>query len=235
VRPVSDPALVRAEYADEKRFLARQSRRWAIFFGDSPEQHALLALLEVRPRRILDAGCGPGQFAESVEGKLGCEVVGIDLSERMVELTRARGAHALVADVEELPFADGEFDAVAANWMLYHLPRLDRGLAELQRVVRSGGRLVATTNGRRHLAEVWGPRASSFDDENGAEALARHFDRVERRDVAGKVVFATREALSAYLDGFSGLGRRPVRPVESFTLPLEGTLQQCVFVADGAT
>ncbi len=190
MRPVSDPALVRAEYADERRFLARRAARWGIFLGPDPREHALLALLEAKPRRVLDAGCGTGEFAESLATKLGCEVVGVDVSERMVELTRARGVEALVADVHDLPFDDGEFDAAAANWMLYHLEDPDRGLAELQRVIRPGGRLVAATNGRDHLSEVWGPGSSGFDDESGEAALRRHFARVERRDVPGAVVFA---------------------------------------------
>jgi SAM-dependent methyltransferase len=234
VRGVTDPALVRAEYADERRFLARQARRWGIFTGDLPDQVALRALLEIRPRRILDAGCGPGRFAESAAEKLGCEVMGVDLSERMVQLTRERGIEAQVADVEELPFTDSEFDAVVASFMLYHLSDLDRGLDELERVIRPGGRLVATTNGRDHLAEIWGRRPSAFDDENGEEALQRHFGHVERRDLHGTVVFATREALAGYVEGFSQLGRRPSRPVESFPLPLEGTIRQCVFVAENA-
>jgi SAM-dependent methyltransferase len=234
VKPVSDPALVRAEYADEQRYLARQSRNTGIFFGDLPEQHALFALLEVRPRRVLDAGCGSGQFAESVANKLGCDVVGIDLSERMVELSCARGVEAQVGDVQRLPFGEREFDAASANWMLYHLPDLDRGLAELRRVIRPGGRLVATTNGRGHLAEIWGPRDSPFDDESGEGALACHFDRVDRRDVSGRVVFATRDGLATYVGGFSGFGREPLHPVEDFPLPLEATLDQCVFIADKA-
>lgn len=130
MRPISDPSLIRAEYASEQRFLARQARRWGIF-----------------------------------------------------------------------------------------LP---------------GGRLVAITNGRDHLAEVWGPRSSGFDDESGEEALRRYFTRVERRDVSGKVIFATREGLTAYIGGFSGFGRQPVRAVEDFSLPLQGTLRNCVFVADKA-
>lgn len=232
MRPVSDPSLVRAEYASEQRFLARQAARWGIFLGPSPLEHAILALLEATPRRVLDAGTG--EFAESVARKLGCDVVGIDLPERMVELTRARGREALVADVHELPFADGEFDAAAANWMLYHLPDLDRGLAELQRVIRPGGRLAAVTNGRDHLSEVWGLRSSGFDDENGEAALRRHFTRVERRDVHGTVVFATRDGLAGYIGGFSGFGRQPLRAVEDFTLPLECSYRICVFVADKA-
>jgi SAM-dependent methyltransferase len=211
--------------------MARRANRRGIFLGPDPREHALRALLEGRPRRVLDAGCGTGDFAESVATKLGCDVVGIDLSERMVELTRARGIEALVGDVQELPYAEGEFEAVAANWMLYHLPDLDRGLAELHRVLRPGGRLVAITNGRDHLAEVWGDRGSAFDDYCGAAALRRHFQRVDQHDISGLVIFATREGLAEYVGGFSCFVRKPVRPIEAFSLPLEASTRNCVFVA----
>jgi SAM-dependent methyltransferase len=234
VSGAADPALVRAEYATEERFMARRADRRGIFLGPDPREHALLALLEVRPSRVLDAGCGTGDFTESVAAKLGCDVVGIDLSQRMVELTRARGLEALVGDARELPFADSEFDAIAANWMLYHLPDLDAGLAELQRVLRPGGRLVAITNGRDHLAEVWGQRSSAFDDHCGAAALERHFHRVAQHDISGRIVFATREGLAEYVGGFSCLRRNPVRPLETFSLPLEASTRHSVFVADKA-
>jgi SAM-dependent methyltransferase len=234
VKPISDPSLVRAEYADERRFLARSTARWAVFLGASPLEHALQALLESRRGRVLDVGCGTGEFVVSVETKLGCEVVGVDLSERMVELTTERGVHAVVGDVQALPFADGEFDAISANWMLYHLPDLDRGLAEIVRVLRPGGRLVAVTNARDHLVELWGVRESPFDDETGEQALERHFARVERRDVRGTAVFATQSGLAAYVGGFAGFGREPVRPLDELALPLECTTRNCVFVAEKA-
>jgi SAM-dependent methyltransferase len=52
--------------------------------------------------------------------KLDAKVVAIDQSERMVELTQARGVEAHVGDVQELGFAEGEFDCAVAAWMLFH-------------------------------------------------------------------------------------------------------------------
>ena len=81
----------------------------------------------------------------------------------MVELTRARGVHAVVGDAQALPFSDAQFDAVLAASMLYHLPDLDAGLAELRRVLRPGGRLVAVTNAPDHLAEIWQLTGETFE------------------------------------------------------------------------
>src|SRR6266581_1282352 len=92
---------------------------------------------------------------DRLRNELGVTVIGVDQSERMVELQRSKGIDARVGDVQKLPFADGEFDVALAAWMLYHVPDLDRGLAELARVLRPGGRLVAVTNAEDHLRELW--------------------------------------------------------------------------------
>ena len=135
------------------------------------------AVAEVRPERVLEVGCGWGELAEWIARETGATVVAVDLSPRMVELARERGVDARVADVQQLPFADGEFDCVVAAWMLYHVPDLDRAFAELARVLRPGGRLVAATNSRFHLLELRelvgsGPSNLSFSRESG-DAAAR--------------------------------------------------------------
>ncbi|MBT8403459.1 MAG: class I SAM-dependent methyltransferase [Gemmatimonadetes bacterium] len=77
------------------------------------------------------------------------QVVGIDISPAVVEVVRQRHPHlqAEVADVRELPFADGSFSAVVSNSTLDHFDRTDdieRALGELHRVLAPGGRLLVT-------------------------------------------------------------------------------------------
>jgi SAM-dependent methyltransferase len=155
----------------------------------------------------------------------------------MVELARARGVDARVADVQELPFEDGEFDVAVAAWMLYHVPDLDRGLAELARVLVAGGRLVAVTNGERNLRELWetlGPNAERehpFSCEDGAEALERHFARVERREAIGHVTIPTRVVAHQYVAAsFARSNLADRLPEEGW--PLRATRTSCIFVAD---
>ena len=229
---LSDPEVVRAEYADESAFVQRVTYRWAVYEGPDPREHALLALLEAHVGRLLDAGCGTGEFAERAARVLGCEFFGVDQSERMAELTRARGIDARVADVRALPFGDGTFDAVAATWMLYHLPDLDEGLRELARVLRPGGRLVALQNDESHLVALWGRDESGFQ-QACEEALRRYFVRVERRDVRGAATFATREALRGYLEGFTRLHGRDERVrADAFEFPFRATCHSVVLVAE---
>jgi SAM-dependent methyltransferase len=233
---LDDPELVRAEYGDETRFEQRAAA-WRNVTGPDARQVALDAVAEVGPRRVLEVGCGPGWASEWIARELGAGVVAIDQSERMVELTRARGLDARVGDVQALPFEDGSFDAALAAWMLYHVPDLDLGLSELARVLRPGGRLVAVTNGPAELPELWelvGPRTTplSFHSENGAELLGRQFSRVEAREAVGTVTFHDHAAAQRYVDASisTGLGR-PVRPFEG---PLVCSRRSTIFVAEKA-
>ena len=182
-----DARLVASQYTTEEPLEARRSIYSAVEGPDAREV-AFSAIAEASPRRVLEVGGGPGELSERIGRELGAEVVMVDSSPRMVELARARGVDARVGDVQELPFADGEFDCAVAAWMLYHVPDLDRGLSELKRVLRPRGRLVAVTNGREHMEELrrlagewaWQRR---FRREEAVELLERHFSRVERRDV----------------------------------------------------
>ncbi|NUR77615.1 MAG: class I SAM-dependent methyltransferase [Thermoleophilia bacterium] len=201
---LDDPALVADEYADD----ARLRRRAVAFTGKATEHDARVPLVEAvvaaRPARVLEVGCGWGELAEWVGRETGAEVVALDLSPRMVELARERGVDARLADLQALPFAAAVFDVAIAAWVLYHVPDLDRGLAELARVLRPGGRLVAATNSRFHLLELRelvgsGRSTLKFNRENGAELLTRHFARVQRKDLDGRLEFANRAEVEEYV------------------------------------
>jgi len=99
----------------------------------------------------LDVCCGTGDLALELARRVGPEgtVVGCDFAERMLDAARAKAAWRGVAGVRfewadalELPYGDGSFDAATAGFGARNLADLDRGLSELRRVVRPGGRLV---------------------------------------------------------------------------------------------
>jgi SAM-dependent methyltransferase len=203
---LNDPTVVQAEYASEQGL---EGRRAAYRFATGPNapQMAFDAVAGISPRRVLEVGCGPGELAARFREELGADVVAIDISPRMVELARGRGVDARVGDVVELPFAAGEFDCAVAAWMLYHVPDVDRALAELARVLRPRGRLVAVTNAPDHLRELREllglPRnraAYPFSGANGERLLRRHFARVEVRDGAGTIRFPNRDEVVAYVE-----------------------------------
>jgi len=139
--------------------------------------------------------------------------------------------------VQHLPFPDGSFDLVVANWMLYHLPDLHRGLDELHRVLRPGGHLIAVTMAARMMPELWDqvPDDGStpeltFSTENGAEVLACHFASVERRDLVGMATFPDHASAVAYME--STLTRSHLAAqLPYFEGPLQVSTHNVVFIA----
>lgn len=111
------------------------------------ERPATLSLLgEVRGKRVLDAGCGPGIYAEILAGR-GAEVVGFDASEKMVGLAveRLRGkAVFFAANLEEAwdRLDDASFDLALSALAMDHVRDWHAPLSEFHRVLRPGGRLV---------------------------------------------------------------------------------------------
>jgi SAM-dependent methyltransferase len=237
-RRLDDPAHVRDQYATERNLAARKS---AFATSEGPDAREVLfeAVAEARPRRVLEVGGGEGELAERILHELGAEVVAVDQSGRMVEIQRAKGIDAHVGDAVALPFADGEFDVAVAAWMLYHVPDLERAVAELARVLRPGGRLVAVTNSARHLRELTDlvglPRLMSrarFRSDNGSEILRPQFARVERRDAYGWVSFDD-AAMRSYAASSDYLA--PLLELAPLERPVRARREPTVFVAEKAS
>ena len=128
------------------------------------------AMTGLRPGdRALDVATGTGDLAVALQERVGPEgeVVGCDFSERMLELARAKAPDVRfeTANALDLPYDDGEFDAAAVGFGARNFADLPRGLAEMARVVRPGGRVVVleiTTPRRPPLSwffRVWFDRA----------------------------------------------------------------------------
>lgn len=181
----------------------------------------VLAQLALQPgESVLECGCGPGWLWRSSEAvPEGGRLMITDLSSGMVaEALQAisdQGSTAATADIQTLPFRDHSFDVVVANHMLYHVPDIDRAVAEVARVLRPGGRLVAATNGRGHMQELFelgtavfpnvplsvgaAMRSLPFALENGARYLAPWFESVELRPYPSHLAVHEAEPLVAYL------------------------------------
>jgi len=111
---------------------------------------AIAELKSLKPKRILDVATGTGDFA--IEAlKLNPEkVIGVDISEGMLNVGRKKmkvkayddRIELKYGDSEKLPFEDGSFDAVIVAFGVRNFENLENGLKEMFRVVRSGGKIV---------------------------------------------------------------------------------------------
>ncbi|GAA1751974.1 class I SAM-dependent methyltransferase [Aeromicrobium alkaliterrae] len=112
----------------------------------APEDRALIeAWRGATPGRLLDAGCGPGQWTDLLAAG-GRDAVGLDLSAAFLASARARfpSGRYVRADLRALPLADASCDGVLAWYSLIHLPPelVPEALAEIARVLRPGGSVL---------------------------------------------------------------------------------------------
>ena len=125
-----------------------QDRRW---------KRRLVQLAAVRPGvRVLDLATGTGDIAFELAA-YGADVIGLDITERMIELARAKiarafqasdrynvgSAHFLVADMLALPFPSAAFDVVTTGYGLRNVPQLTPAIDEIKRVLKPGGQLLS--------------------------------------------------------------------------------------------
>ncbi len=94
---------------------------------------------------VLDLASGTGDFSLlAARHYPESQTIAVDLTERMLQLARARGLHSAVcADAAALPFADESFDCVFVGYGLRNFPNLKQALREVRRVTRPGGMLVS--------------------------------------------------------------------------------------------
>jgi arsenite methyltransferase len=135
------------------KFDDRESRRVEAIYltPDVVAQRArvLDALALGRSERVVDLGCGPGLLALEMAHRVGMqgEVQGIDASPSMIALAARRcygksWVQLARGDVSRLPYPDAHFDAAVCTQVYEYVADIDRALAELNRVLRPGGRAV---------------------------------------------------------------------------------------------
>ena len=102
-------------------------------------------------KSILDVGSGAGQIAGHLLefADRDAQITCTDLSTQMLRRARTRlksdRPAFVTADVTALPFADGSFDGITCGYVLEHVPEPEKGLMELSRVLRKGGRMLLLT------------------------------------------------------------------------------------------
>jgi SAM-dependent methyltransferase len=231
-QPGQDPTILRQQaYADDSQLDIRY-RTHQLYTVDPVDfgRWTLERLPWRGDERVLDAGCGPGDLLRQMARRGGWSaLVGFDFSAGMAAQAASAAVglpvHFFVADAQSVPFPDSSFDVVMARHMLYHVPDIDRALAEAARVLRPGGHFLATTNSANSMAEYQAMRdraaarfpalaspqrpTAPFSLEEGPAFLEPHFDRVETHALPGTLRFPTARPFVDYFASARALVMRP--------------------------
>ncbi len=173
--------------------------------------------------KILELGCGTGDLWTNRMDQLnpGISLILSDYSEGMVEVVRNKFSHNPWVsfeqiNIEAIPYEEESFDMIIANMMLYHVPDLQKGLKEVQRVLKKGGSFYCATFGESgiqgYLTRTLGRYGinidinGSFTLQNGADILGKHFIDVNRRDYIDALEVTETEDLLDYLYSMASIG-----------------------------
>ncbi|MCR4789124.1 MAG: class I SAM-dependent methyltransferase [Lachnospiraceae bacterium] len=146
---------------------------------------------------VLELGCGTGEmWLEKGDIIKRCKkLILSDLSEGMLQTAKENlknhvGIEYRIADIQNIPFSDKEFDVVIANMMLYHVPDLSRGLKEVHRILKDDGTFFCATYGENGMMEhiellfddfpISSAYNYNFTMQNGKSILKKFFTEVEK-------------------------------------------------------
>jgi ubiquinone/menaquinone biosynthesis C-methylase UbiE len=152
--------------------------------NDADGYHALIDDLEIQicerygqGKDVLEVGCGTGLILERIR-RFAKSAKGIDLSPGMLALAKERGLDVCEGSATKLPFADESFDLTCSFKVLAHVPDIGKALAEMARVTRKGGVVLAELYNPlsfRALAKVLGP-AGKISETTRESAVYTRFD-----------------------------------------------------------
>ncbi len=210
---------------DDPDFFAGYSRleRFGAGWTKAFEHPAFMALLpDVAGRRVLDLGCGAGQLAHHLATRGAAEVIGVDLSERMLGLARAERSHPRLTYVrtaiEQAAFAPARFDLVVSSMALHYVADYRGLVRRIAGWLGPGGILVYSTEHPVYLtragSEGWVRDAAGRPAHWAVDAYAEEGLREERwlRDGVQKYHRTLATLLNGLIDaGFSI--ERVVEPV----------------------
>ncbi len=166
--------------------------------------------------KVLELGCGTGDmwvgYLDLLQGS--SQLLLTDLSQGMLEaaqdhLGQHPGVSYRLVDIQSIPYPDHTFDMVLAHMMLYHVPDLDRGLCEVRRVLKPGGKFHCATYGEHGMlaylaallhGSVQDTAGKTFTLQNGQRILERFFDNVRRFTYEDALAVTNLDDLVDYLD-----------------------------------
>lgn len=220
---INDKSIVEKQYENTKNLNTRISihDKYSVNkqgFGNWLASHYQIT----EGMRVLELGCGTGDTWKSHGGLVNkcAELVLTDISEGMIEAARnnLKGFDNItyrVVDIQDIPFASNSFNIVIANMMLYHVPDLSKGLAEVKRVLRNGGRFHCATYGEngiiKYIAELLKPYGATdttnknFTLQNGRQILSQYFSEIDMREYIDSLAVTNVDDMVDYLASLTGM------------------------------
>jgi len=175
---------------DDPHFFAGYSslERFGAGWQRSMEHADLLALLpDASGRRVLDLGCGAGQLSRHLATTGATEVIGVDVSERMLERARAEWAHPRVTytrgAIEDLAYPRERFELIVSSLALHYVEDYDGLMSRIAAWLAPGGVLVYSTEHPIYTARL--PGDGWVVDEAGRRArwgIDRYSDEGPREE-----------------------------------------------------
>ncbi|WP_195267408.1 class I SAM-dependent methyltransferase [Eubacterium sp. 1001713B170207_170306_E7] len=101
-------------------------------------------VLDLKPKTVLDLGCGNGNIIARLQKLSDADYYGLDISAAMIAQAEKRltGVHFVVGDAEKLPYKADKFDVIVCNASFHHYPRPTAVIREIQRVLKKDGTLI---------------------------------------------------------------------------------------------
>lgn len=172
--------------------------------------------------KVLELGCGTGDMWKNRESLISAcsKLILSDFSEGMVETTKDNigsydNIEYKVLDIQEIPYENEAFDIVIANMMLYHVPDIDKGLAEVRRVLKRGGHFYCATYGEHGIIEylskilfAYGVEDNinkNFTLQNGYGILSRTFSKVEKLEYIDSLAITNVDDMVEYIYSLSSM------------------------------
>lgn len=194
---------------------------------------------------VLELGCGTGDmWIKNIDFINKCsQLILTDLSKGMLEAAKANvGEHSNVSyqvvDIQSIPFIDNKFDVVIANMMLYHVPDLNKGLSEVRRVLKHGGKFYCATYGEHGIIEYLSSLLSDYGVEdhinknftlqNGQDVLEKEFEHVQRLEYVDALEVTNIDDIVEYVYSLSCMSALSKIKKEDIKITLERNMKNGV-------
>lgn len=172
--------------------------------------------------KVLELGCGTGDMWNGKDEKIALcsRIILTDFSEGMLEtakknLVAYEKFEYQVVDIQEIPFESDSFDVVIANMMLYHVPDLEKGLAEVRRIMKPDGTFYCATYGEHGIIEhlskllceygVGYGLNKNFTLQNGGAILSKTFGTVDKLEYIDSLRVTDLDDIVEYIYSFTNM------------------------------